>query len=70
MPIFTLAFGLTTVTTVAVAATVHALLPDVGWAAALAFGAAVSPTDPVAATAVLQRLGAPPRMVTILEGES
>ncbi|NVI90742.1 Na+/H+ antiporter [Actinomadura sp. BRA 177] len=70
VPIFTLAFGLTTVTTVAVAATVHALLPDVGWAAALAFGAAVSPTDPVAATAVLQRLGAPPRMVTILEGES
>ncbi|MFB4311513.1 Na+/H+ antiporter [Actinomadura sp. GTD37] len=69
-PIFTLAFGLTTVTTVAVAAAVHALLPDVGWAAALAFGAAVSPTDAVAATAVLQRLGAPPRLVTILEGES
>ncbi|MEU8122856.1 Na+/H+ antiporter [Spirillospora sp. NPDC049024] len=70
VPIVTLAFGLTTVTTVAVAATLHALLPDVGWAAALAFGAAVSPTDPVAATAVMQRLGAPPRMVTILEGES
>ncbi|MGI5202049.1 cation:proton antiporter [Spirillospora sp. CA-108201] len=70
VPIFTLAFGLTTVTTVAVAATLHVLVPDVGWAAALAFGAAVSPTDPVAATAVMQRLGAPPRMVTILEGES
>ncbi|GAA2294512.1 Na+/H+ antiporter [Actinomadura luteofluorescens] len=70
VPIFALAFGLTTVTTVAVAATLHALVPDVGWAAALAFGAAVSPTDPVAATSVMQRLGAPPRMVTILEGES
>jgi CPA1 family monovalent cation:H+ antiporter len=70
VPIFTLAFGLTTVTTVAVAATVQALVPGAGWAVALAFGAAVSPTDPVAATAVLQRLGAPPRMVTILEGES
>lgn len=69
-PIFTLAFGLTTVTTLAVAATAHALIPDLGWAAALAFGAAVSPTDPVAATAVMQRLGAPPRLVTILEGES
>lgn len=70
VPIFALAFGLTTVTTVAVAATLHVLVPDVGWTAALAFGAAVSPTDPVAATAVMQRLGAPPRMVTILEGES
>ncbi|WP_067469021.1 Na+/H+ antiporter [Actinomadura macra] len=70
VPIVTLAFGLTTVTTVAVAGTVHALLPGLGWAAALAFGAAVSPTDPVAATSVMQRLGAPPRMVTILEGES
>ncbi|MBT2213330.1 MULTISPECIES: Na+/H+ antiporter [Actinomadura] len=68
--IVTLAFGLTTVTTVAVAGTVHALLPGLGWAAALAFGAAVSPTDPVAATSVMQRLGAPPRLVTILEGES
>ncbi|TDD93795.1 Na+/H+ antiporter [Actinomadura rubrisoli] len=70
VPIVTLAFGLTTVTTVAVAATIHALLPGLGWAAALAFGAAVAPTDAVAATAVLQRLGAPARLVTILEGES
>ncbi|MBE1535865.1 Na+/H+ antiporter [Actinomadura algeriensis] len=70
VPIVALAFGLTTLTTLAVAATVTALLPGVGWAAALAFGAAVSPTDPVAATSVMQRLGAPPRMVTILEGES
>ncbi|MFV2177471.1 Na+/H+ antiporter [Actinomadura sp. LOL_016] len=70
VPIITLAFGLTSLTTLAVAAIVTALLPEVGWAAALAFGAAVSPTDPVAATSVMQRLGAPPRMVTILEGES
>ncbi|MFG2004378.1 Na+/H+ antiporter [Spirillospora sp. NPDC048911] len=70
LPICTLAFGLTTVTTVAVAGTAYALLPGVGWAAALAFGAAVAPTDAVAATSVLQRLGAPPRLVTILEGES
>ncbi|MFD0689268.1 Na+/H+ antiporter [Actinomadura fibrosa] len=70
VPIVALAFGLTAVSTVAVAGTVHALLPEVGWAAALAFGAAVAPTDAVAATAVLQRLGAPARLVTILEGES
>ncbi|MEU6036448.1 Na+/H+ antiporter [Actinomadura sp. NPDC047616] len=70
VPIFTLAVGLTAVTTVAVAGTAYALLPGVGWAAAFAFGAAVAPTDAVAATSVIQRLGAPRRMVTILEGES
>ena len=70
VPIFGLAFGLTTVTIAAVAATAFALLPGTGWAAAIAFGAAVAPTDAVAATSVMQRLGAPPRLVTILEGES
>ena len=39
------------------------------WAAAFALGAIVGPTDPVAATTVLRRLGAPRRMVTVLEGE-
>jgi CPA1 family monovalent cation:H+ antiporter len=33
-------------------------------------GAIVSPTDPLAATAILRRLGVPRRMVTVLEGES
>ncbi|WP_067815917.1 Na+/H+ antiporter [Actinomadura kijaniata] len=70
VPIFAMAFGLTAVTTLAVAGTAYALLPSVGWAAAIAFGAAVAPTDAVAATSVLKRLGAPRRMVTILEGES
>ncbi|RFU40139.1 Na+/H+ antiporter [Actinomadura logoneensis] len=69
-PIFTLAFGLTLVTTVAVAGTVYWLLPGTGWAAAIALGAAVAPTDAVAATSVMQRVGAPPRLTTILEGES
>jgi len=48
----------------------HLVLPGLGWAPALAFAAAVAPTDAVAATAVMARLGAPPRVVTILEGES
>ena len=48
----------------------HALLPEAGWPAALAFAAAVAPTDAVAATSVLTRLGAPPGSCTILEGES
>ena len=33
-------------------------------------GAIVSPTDPVAATAIARRLGVPGRIVTIVEGES
>ena len=33
-------------------------------------GAVVSPTDPIAATAISQRLGVPRRLVVIVEGES
>jgi Na+/H+ antiporter len=65
-----LAIGVTLVTTAAVALTIRLLIPDLGWAPAIALGAAVASTDPVAATGVLQHLGAPSRIVTILEGES
>lgn len=47
-----------------------AILPDLGPAAGIALGAVISPTDAVAATALGKRLGLPPRLVTILEGES
>ena len=40
------------------------------WAMAFALGAIVSPTDPAAATAIMRRVGAPRRLVNILEGES
>ena len=70
VPITALAVGATTVTILAVGAVTRLLLPAAGWAAALAFAAAVAPTDAVAATSVLNRLGAPQRIVTILEGES
>ena len=40
------------------------------WAISFAFGAIVSPTDPAAATAIMRRVGAPRRMVNVLEGES
>jgi CPA1 family monovalent cation:H+ antiporter len=65
-----LAIGLVVFTTVVVAVVVHALVPSLGWAAAFTLGAIVAPPDAVAATAVFQRLGAPRRLVTILEGES
>ncbi|RKQ36139.1 cation:proton antiporter [Kocuria tytonis] len=45
------------------------LLPDLGFAAAVALGAVVSPPDAVAATSIGKRLGLPNRLVTILEGE-
>jgi Na+/H+ antiporter len=69
-PILQLAFGLVIATTLAVGAIAHALLPGIGWPAALALGAIVSPPDAVAATAMARRLGLPHRIVAILEGES
>ncbi|MDM4762881.1 cation:proton antiporter [Galbitalea sp. SE-J8] len=45
------------------------LLPDLSLPAAIAVGAVISPPDAVAATAVGKRLGLPPRLTTILEGE-
>lgn len=61
--------GLVLATAGAAAAILHLIFPDIGWAAALAFGAAIAPPDPVAATSVLQRLGVPSRLVTVLEAE-
>lgn len=69
-PILLLSVGLVVVTTVGVAVVVHALLPGVSWAAALAIGAVVAPPDAVAATAIGRRVGLPRRVVSILEGES
>lgn len=69
-PIALLAVGLVLVTTVAVAGVAKLTIPGLAWAPAFVLGAVVAPTDPVAATAVLGRLGAPTRITTILEGES
>src|SRR3954469_1188664 len=65
-----LAVGLVLVTAGAVAAVAHAIVPGLPWEAAFVLGAIVSPTDPVAATAILQRLNVPRRVVTVVEGES
>jgi CPA1 family monovalent cation:H+ antiporter len=43
---------------------------DLPWAVSFALGAIVAPTDPVAATAIMRRLGAPRRIVNLIEGES
>jgi CPA1 family monovalent cation:H+ antiporter len=69
LPITLLAVGLVLVTMVAVAAVAHWVV-GLPWAVAFALGAILGPTDPVAATSVLERLGAPARLTAILEGES
>jgi Na+/H+ antiporter len=68
-PIGLLAIGLVLVTMGAVAVVAHAVSP-IAWGPALVLGAILGATDPVAATSVLRRLGAPDRISTILEGES
>src|SRR5579884_222807 len=65
-----LAFGLVLLTTVGVAAVAHALVPGLPWPTAFVLGAVVAPPDAVAATAIMQRLGAPWRVVSVVEGES
>jgi CPA1 family monovalent cation:H+ antiporter len=69
-PIGQLAIGLVLATVAVVALVAHAAIPGLSWPAAFVLGAIVSPPDAVAATAVLQRLGAPRRLVAVLEGES
>ncbi len=69
-PISLLAVGLVVTTTVAVAVVAHAVVDGMSWEAAFVLGAVVSPTDPVAASAIASRVGAPRRYVTIVEGES
>ena len=61
--------GLVLLTTCTVAVVGHELM-DLPWAVAFALGAIVSPTDPVAATAIAGELGVPRRLVNIIEGES
>ena len=68
-PLSLTAIGLVLLTTAGVAVLAHEVI-EMPWAAAFALGAIVSPTDPVAATTIMRRLGAPRRMVNLIEGES
>ncbi len=54
----------------AVAWLAKTLVPDLPWGAAIALGAIVAPPDAAAATAVLNQLSPPHRVVVILGGES
>ena len=68
-PLSLAAIGLVLLTMGVVAVLGHEVI-GLSWPLAFALGAIVSPTDPVAATAIMRRLGAPRRIVNIIEGES
>jgi CPA1 family monovalent cation:H+ antiporter len=67
--ISSLAIGLVLATTCAVAAVAHAVVPGMRWSTAFVLGAVVAPTDPVAATAIADRIGLPRGLVSVVEGE-
>ena len=68
-PIGSLAIGLVIVTTCGVALVAHLLL-GFTWPLSFLLGAVVSSTDAVATGSIASRLGVPPRIVAILQGES
>jgi monovalent cation/hydrogen antiporter len=70
IPITCLVIAAVGITTAAVAWTVHALVPGMPWAAAIALGAIVAPPDAAAASAILKQLRLPHRLLVILQGES
>jgi Na+/H+ antiporter len=69
-PITRLAFGLVAFTVAVVAVVAQALVPSMGWAAAITLGAIVAPTDALAATSVFRRLGMPRVITALVEGEA
>jgi CPA1 family monovalent cation:H+ antiporter len=68
--ILQLAVVLVIVTTLVVAGVAQAIVPGLGWAAALALAALVSPSDAVSAEASFERFAVPRRIKGIIEGEA
>jgi CPA1 family monovalent cation:H+ antiporter len=68
--ILLLAFGLVFFTVLGVAAGVHWLFAGFDWKIGLVLGAAIAPTDALAATSIAKRIGLPKGITDILEGES
>lgn len=69
-PVGGLSVVLVIISAIVVGVLLHLVVPAIPLAAAIALGAVVAPTDAVAATSIGKRVGMPPRLVTILEGES
>ena len=68
--ILALAFGLVVFTVVGAGVFVHWMIPAMPLGVAFALAAIVSPTDPVAVSAIAARTPIPHRLMHILEGES
>jgi Na+/H+ antiporter len=64
-----LALGLVATTMASVAVVAHEWV-GLSWPVAFTLGAIVSPTDSLAATEIASRVGAPRRVVSVIEGES
>ena len=69
-PILGLALGLVVCTVLGMGLLVHWMIPPVPLPAAFALAAIVSPTDPVAVSAITARVPLPARLMRRLEGES
>ncbi|HEX7856321.1 MAG TPA: Na+/H+ antiporter [Sphingobium sp.] len=65
-----LALGLVLMTVVGMGFFIHWLIPAMPLAVSFALAAVVSPTDPIAVSAIAARVPIPKRMMHILEGES
>ena len=68
--ILQLALGLVVFTVLGVGFLVHWMIPTMPLAVAFALAAIVSPTDPIAVSAIAERVPVPERLMHILEGES
>jgi monovalent cation/hydrogen antiporter len=68
--ILLLAFGLVFFTVLGVAAGAQWLFAGFTWNMGIVLGAAVAPTDALAATSIAKRIGLPKKITDILEGES
>ncbi len=68
--ILELALGLVIFTVLGMGLLIHWMIPAMPLAIAFALAAVVSPTDPIAVSAIAQRVPIPKRMMHILEGES
>jgi CPA1 family monovalent cation:H+ antiporter len=64
-----LSIPLVGVTMVVVAVVAHEVI-GLGWGEAFVLGAIVSPTDAVAPAEIMRRIGAPRRLITVVEGEN
>jgi monovalent cation/hydrogen antiporter len=68
-PIALLSIPLVVVTMTAVAVVAHEVI-GLDWGPAFVLGAVVSPTDAVAPAEIMRRIGAPRRLLTVVEGEN